>query len=416
MSNRIDIHNSPKPKRCPECATSSPNTFIDNGASWTCSVCGHTERKITANPTSRVHSPERRMPVSPVATRPTINSRPTAPTPRQNWWQQLSTQVKTACITVLIVVLIYVLAALSGWIDNRITQGEAQRSTTQSPTIELTSSPMPSESFTEYKSANYVGGYYEGEWIDDVPNGLGTFTFPNGSVYFGGFVNGDFHGNGKITWDDGSWFDGEWLNGERTEIGLYVHTSGMVSYDGLNYPWFYGASTGLLKVEVDIETPGKVFLVDEENFLKYLNEQEYTYYGGECEAGTVKINVKGSQRYYLVVYNDGGSYTYRHSRDGAADILDSGKTLYNGYNYPWFYGSTSKSLMVEIDIDVPCNVILLEEEDFLKYLNGQGYSYYGGDYEPGTVTLRVRVKDKTKRLYLNVASEERGTYIYRYYR
>ena len=35
---------------------------------------------------------------------------------------------------------------------------------------------------------------YDGEYVDDIRNGQGTLTFPNGDVYKGSFVDGKRNG------------------------------------------------------------------------------------------------------------------------------------------------------------------------------------------------------------------------------
>ena len=62
-------------------------------------------------------------------------------------------------------------------------------------------------------------GIYEGEAIDNIPNGKGKVTFKAGGYYEGDFVNGQFHGNGKcyLTWFgfyDGSWSDNHFVEGK----------------------------------------------------------------------------------------------------------------------------------------------------------------------------------------------------------
>ena len=46
-------------------------------------------------------------------------------------------------------------------------------------------------------------------------HGIGTFTFSNGSVYSGDFVNGVSHGEGVFTFPDGAVYEGEFKNGKK---------------------------------------------------------------------------------------------------------------------------------------------------------------------------------------------------------
>jgi hypothetical protein len=40
---------------------------------------------------------------------------------------------------------------------------------------------------------------------------MGKFTWPDGSVYIGTFINDQMSGSGKLTWaSSGNCYDGEW--------------------------------------------------------------------------------------------------------------------------------------------------------------------------------------------------------------
>jgi hypothetical protein len=47
------------------------------------------------------------------------------------------------------------------------------------------------------------GGSYVGEWKEDLPNGKGTLTKPDGSRYIGNFRNGKPAGQGLLVSPDG---------------------------------------------------------------------------------------------------------------------------------------------------------------------------------------------------------------------
>jgi hypothetical protein len=55
---------------------------------------------------------------------------------------------------------------------------------------------------------------YVGEVQDGVPNGQGTYTFPDGRKYVGAFKDGKFHGQGTYTFADGRAWSGLWKDGE----------------------------------------------------------------------------------------------------------------------------------------------------------------------------------------------------------
>lgn len=51
------------------------------------------------------------------------------------------------------------------------------------------------------------GDQYDGCWVEDMPNGPGMlFNKRLGTIYNGAFVNGLYHGFGKIHYSDGTWY------------------------------------------------------------------------------------------------------------------------------------------------------------------------------------------------------------------
>jgi len=64
------------------------------------------------------------------------------------------------------------------------------------------------------------GSIYEGETVNGEPHGKGKLTFNNGSIYEGGFYY-DTHeqsvGSGRMTYPDGRTAEGRWRNCEFVE-------------------------------------------------------------------------------------------------------------------------------------------------------------------------------------------------------
>ena len=56
----------------------------------------------------------------------------------------------------------------------------------------------------------FRNGTYEGEAINNIPNGKGKVTFEDGAYYEGDFVNGQFHGKGKCYLNGMGVYDGTW--------------------------------------------------------------------------------------------------------------------------------------------------------------------------------------------------------------
>ena len=60
------------------------------------------------------------------------------------------------------------------------------------------------------------GDTYEGQWVDDIREGEGTFTYDNdGKTYVGDFVSDFFNGWGALHMIGGEKYEGEWKNGKK---------------------------------------------------------------------------------------------------------------------------------------------------------------------------------------------------------
>ena len=60
------------------------------------------------------------------------------------------------------------------------------------------------------------GSKYEGNFLEDEPNGHGTLTYSNESVYVGNFTNGNRDGEGGVwTHPNGSVYKGEWKDDKK---------------------------------------------------------------------------------------------------------------------------------------------------------------------------------------------------------
>ena len=61
---------------------------------------------------------------------------------------------------------------------------------------------------TLMEGSMYVGGYKDGE-----RNGQGTYTSPDGQKYVGEWKNGKYNGQGTFTYPDGQKYVGRWKDG-----------------------------------------------------------------------------------------------------------------------------------------------------------------------------------------------------------
>lgn len=85
----------------------------------------------------------------------------------------------------------------------------------------------------------FVKSRYEGDLVNELYHGNGTYFFENGTQYIGEFCKGHFHGKGKILYKNGDIIEGTWLKGEIIEKKLIFH-------DGLEYMeenWDYCINT-----------------------------------------------------------------------------------------------------------------------------------------------------------------------------
>lgn len=91
-------------------------------------------------------------------------------------------------------------------------------------------SPFPRTSHTRSMKRNNGGDMvkvYEGEWMDDKKQGVGTYYYEDGvSVYEGKWMNNKREGWGVMRYKDGSRYEGEFYNEMRHGQGVLILTNG----------------------------------------------------------------------------------------------------------------------------------------------------------------------------------------------
>jgi hypothetical protein len=73
------------------------------------------------------------------------------------------------------------------------------------------------------------GERYHGDWKDDFKEGQGTYKSADGGIYKGPWSHGRQDGRGSVVWADGSKYEGLWKNGVRNGKGLYTSHDRKVS-------------------------------------------------------------------------------------------------------------------------------------------------------------------------------------------
>lgn len=109
----------------------------------------------------------------------------------------------------------------------KTSQGDSQ---VIQPPPEITSPTFATNPF----NGNYQlpdGGSYSGTLSENMPEGIGRYSWKDGTVYTGGWRKGMMCGNGKIIWPSGCSYDGEFLGGYIHGTGTYSKPNGM-SYIG----------------------------------------------------------------------------------------------------------------------------------------------------------------------------------------
>jgi hypothetical protein len=70
------------------------------------------------------------------------------------------------------------------------------------------------------------GGYYYGNFVDDLPSGQGCKVYSSGNKYTGQFNSGKKQGNGEMCFKNGDLYEGEWDNDNMQGQGKYTWVTG----------------------------------------------------------------------------------------------------------------------------------------------------------------------------------------------
>lgn len=74
--------------------------------------------------------------------------------------------------------------------------------------------------------------YYQGELINNIPNGRGIIYYKNGEFYIGNYNNGKKEGIGKYIDEYGNYYIGPFKNDKRNGKGVMYYNNGKILYEG----------------------------------------------------------------------------------------------------------------------------------------------------------------------------------------
>ena len=197
------------------------------------------------------------------------------------------------------------------------------------------------------KSTFENGEYYIGEFKNGLKNGKGIYYYNNGNIkYQGDFINDKFDGNGKCIWEDCAYYIGEWKNGLTHGKGKEFYNNGNILYEG-NYfnneregygkyiyenGWYYiGNWKNNLKHGKGIIYDKKGNIVYDGEFLKnkYEGKGKYIFDDGEYYIGEFKYGLKNGKG---IIYYKNGNNIYEG--DFINDKYEgNGKLIYKNGEY-----------------------------------------------------------------------------------
>ena len=76
------------------------------------------------------------------------------------------------------------------------------------------------------------GCIYIGQWENDIMSGIGKMSYISGDEYIGNWKNGKKEGHGVYTWKNGGRYIGEFKNGKMDGIGICYDENGRMIYEG----------------------------------------------------------------------------------------------------------------------------------------------------------------------------------------
>ena len=210
----------------------------------------------------------------------------------------------------------------------------------------------------------YNGDRDEGEWKNNLREGIGIYYYSNGDRYEGEYKNDENEGIGIYYFFNGDRYEGEWKNNLREGYGILYLTDGD-RYEG---EWKNNLKEGY----------GILYM---SNGIRYEGEWKngklegigmYYYSGGDIYKGEWKNDLRGG--YGIYYYSDGDRYEGEWKRD-----LIEGIGIYNFFNGAKYEGEWKNGVKEGYGIFYYCNGDRYEGEWKNDLCEGYGifYSYLG---------------------------------------
>ena len=153
----------------------------------------------------------------------------------------------------------------------------------------------------------YNGGYYIGQFKDNLPNGKGKIYFPNGNIRYDGEIkNFKREGNGKFFYNDGYYYIGQFKDNKFHGKGTEYNKNGNIIYEG-DFINGKREGNGKLFTEKGYYYIGqfKDDLLNGKGIQYYKNGNiayEGDFINGVCDGKGKMINIDGS--YYIGQFKD----------------------------------------------------------------------------------------------------------------
>lgn len=109
--------------------------------------------------------------------------------------------------------------SMKAYLARRITKS-------QTPVFDITLQGETKENKEKLIRIKFGNGYYLGQVVNNMKQGIGAYYFDNGARFEGEYSNDVINGSGIYFWNDNHYFAGTWINGKRTGYGIEVRADG----------------------------------------------------------------------------------------------------------------------------------------------------------------------------------------------